>query len=218
MLRKILLTLSVAIPFFGLALLLTGAPPRIHYDDLPWEVTVHDDGTASVFGIHLEQTPLTDLQARFVVQPELTVVGYQEASPAVLADFGPVKLGPFEAMFLAVSAVDDTPPAQWWQDAKGAEGTLSATQAQIAQALPVTEIIYEPRARYDDASVLGRFGEPHDEVAMDDGRRYWLYPQQGLVLMFNPQGRDVLHYVAPARFEAVVTAILTGQHPARPQP
>ncbi|MCG5499390.1 hypothetical protein [Ectothiorhodospira lacustris] len=226
MFKKILLTLSVAIPFFGLAFLLTGSPPRTHYDDLPWDVEVHADGTSSVFGIHLEQTPLSDLRERFMAFPSLALFQTREDGKSLEAYFGPVKLGPFEANFLAVLVADEEILSGFAERAVHGKATpsgarrleLSESDTRAALALPVAEITYVPRARYDEESVLARFGEPYQRLPMDDGRRYWLYPEQGLVLMFNRRGRDVLHYVAPARFDEAQGRILAGEGLDRLQP
>lgn len=219
MLRKIILTLTVAIPFFGLAFLLTGPPPSAHHENLPWQIEISPEGRSTVFGVELESTPLQNLREQLRLVPSVALFVMPDGSKRLEAYFGSVKLGPFEANLLAVPATDASLLDDFAARAVTSRPTpsgarrlsLSDEDARAVLDLPVRELSYVPRARYDDAEVRRRFGEPVQMLPIGDERRYYLYPQEGLVVVLNSRGRDVLHYVAPRHFDALTGRIMAGE-------
>ena len=60
-----------------------------------------------------------------------------------------------------------------------------------------------------------RFGTPAERLAEGERLQHWLYPPQGLAVLLDAKGREVLQYVAPAEFEARLAAPLRAAHPPR---
>ncbi|MCG5516353.1 MULTISPECIES: hypothetical protein [unclassified Ectothiorhodospira] len=226
MLRKTLIFLVLAIPFFGLSLLLTGPPPQPHEDELPWNVEVLEDGKSRVFGVTLEQTPLQVLRERLKLFPSLALFVSPDGDRRLEAYFGSVKLGPFETNLLARLKVDegtlDAMAARSVNDKPMPSGarrlTLSEQDTRRALDLPVAELSYVPRARYDEETVLERFGREPQKLTMDDGRQYFLYPESGVAILLTPGGRDTLHFVSPRHFDALRARIEEGESLQRPLP
>lgn len=219
MLRKIIIFLVLAIPFFGLAAMLAGPPTQKGYQDLPWDVKVLEDGRSEVFGVVLGETHLNALLERLRLFPGIALFEGANGDMRLEAYFGAVKLGPFEVNLIARLAMDDEglsdvrtrafnrkpmPSGAWRME-------LPDADVRRALELPMSEITYVPRARYDEATVRARFGEPSQVLPAGDERQYFLYPGIGLVILLASRGRDVLHYVAPAHFEALHRRILEGE-------
>ena len=73
---------------------------------------------------------------------------------------------------------------------------MQARQATLAA------LTFLPAARFDEAVALERFGPAPERIGSADGQVHLLYPERGLVVSLDPQGRGkpVLQYVAPRDF------------------
>ncbi len=219
--KKFLLYTLLALPVLFLLMWWLGGTPRdTGYQDLPWQVEVSPDGrTARVFEITLGETPLNEVRQKLRLLPSIGLFTLPDGSRTLEAYFSSVKLGPFEANLVTLLDADEA-----FVERIVAEGIsnrpmpsgarrleLSEAMTEAALVLPVREITYVPRARYDAEVVLRRFGEPAQRLPVMDGRQYWLYPDKGLVLMLNDRGRDMLHYSPPSDFASVRDRILRGE-------
>lgn len=219
--KKFLLYTLLALPALALLMWWLGGTPRqTEYGDLPWQVEAAPDGqTSRVFGVTLGESLLSDLREKFRLFPSLGLFVQPDGSRTLEAYFGSVKLGPFEANLVAIldadQAIVDRIVADGVSNKPMPSGArrleLSEANTKAALALPVRELSYVPRARYDAEIVLRRFGEPEQRLPALDGRQYWLYPDMGLVLMLNDKGRDMLHYSPPADFASVRDRLLRGE-------
>lgn len=184
----------------------------VKVEDLPWHVTVFPDGSSEVFGVHLGQTTLHALAQRLENIPEVGLFIDTEGYRSLEAYFGRVRLGVLEAKLVArlqvspelldgfeATAVNNEPMPS------GAR-KLELTEDNLKQAfeLPVSELTYAPYAQYDAELVKERFGEPEERFAVSDTGEYWLYPQLGLALLLDTEGKEFLEYVPPVRFPEAV--------------
>ncbi|HSP00188.1 MAG TPA: hypothetical protein VLN90_01870 [Thioalkalivibrio sp.] len=219
--KKFFFYTLLALPVLALLMLwLGGKPQDTGYQDLPWQVEVAPDSQrAEVFGITLGETPLDAVREKFKLFPSLGLFVLPDGTRTLEAYFGSVKLGPFEANLVTLLAADEALLEAIMTEGVGNKPMpsgarrpeLSEEMTRTALSLPVREITYVPRARYDAEVVLRRFGEPDQRLPAVDGRQYWLYPDMGLVLMLNEGGRDMLHYSPPAEFASVRDRILRGE-------
>jgi hypothetical protein len=51
--------------------------------------------------------------------------------------------------------------------------------------------------------ILERFGQPAERIRVNEHLEHLLYPAKGLDIVLDSKGRELLQYVAPARFEAL---------------
>lgn len=218
--RFVFYTLLALPVLFLLMWWLGGTPRQTGYDDLPWQIEVAPDGQRStVFGVTLGETPLGELREKLHLFPSLGLFVHPDGTRVLEAYFGSVKLGPFEANLVAILDADrmalDRIAAEGVSDRPMPSGArrleLSEASMAVALSMPVREISYVPRARYDTESALQRFGEPAQRLPVSEGRHYWMYPDKGLVLMLSDKGRDMLHYSPPAHFAAVRERILRAE-------
>lgn len=219
-LRNLIVFLALAIPFFGLSYWLTAPPSSPVHENLPWEVEVLPGDGSRVFGVTLGETPLKNLSDRLRARPRLAWVQVPEEGWRLEAFFEGVTLGPFQVDLVArleapgSSPGPTTPAVDADASASGGERRLPLPEGERAgaMALPVVELIYAPRARYDEDTVRQRFGDPGALLSAQDGR-YFLYPEQGLALYLAKEGRDVLHYVPPRAFGALEERLRDGDGP-----
>ncbi len=177
--------------------------------DLPWQITVNPDGSSRVFDIDLGKATLSDAQGKFGPVENYAVFVRDENTSDLEAYFGNVMFGPLKAKVVVKLAAseqekkelvarggerDSSPTGDW-------KYTLSkADQALQAHRL-VTTISYVPGTRgLDEAFFLERFGKPAATLQENEDAVSWFYPDRGLSILIDDNGREVLEYVAPRDF------------------
>ena len=66
--------------------------------------------------------------------------------------------------------------------------------------LPVKAISVIPTVNLDEATVIQRFGQPGERLVMSEKRVHLLYPEKGLDVVVDADGKELLQYVAPRDF------------------
>src|SRR5574343_428421 len=88
----------------------------------------------------------------------------------------------------------------------GAEMQLAiVAEPNEAAALPapIRAMAFIPSAQLDEAVILERFGQPSERSRVNDHVEHLLYPAKGLDVVLDTKGKELLQYVAPARFDAL---------------
>jgi hypothetical protein len=80
--------------------------------------------------------------------------------------------------------------------------TLAPQDHATALGARLTGLVFLPAARFDESHAVERFGPATERLRTPDGTVHLLYPEQGVVIALDPQGRvkPVLQYVAPSDF------------------
>lgn len=179
--------------------------------DLPWQVERLPDGVSRVFGVTLGRTTARELDRHLRSVPRVALFESPSGRLSLEAYYGTVTLGMFEARLdvtlgaaadalhaFAASAIARSPTVTgaWRME-------LTEQAVREALGLPIVGITYVPRVRYDEDLVLKSFGRPAARIVVAGGQTYWLYPDLGLALLRQTDGRAVLHYVVPSAFPAV---------------
>ena len=177
--------------------------------DLPWQITTFEDGTSQVIDLHLGQDTLARAVQKLGAYEELALFEGKDGSYSLEAwfgdvQFGPLKakvtvslaLGPARAEALVAQAVERKPsPTGDWKLLLPA-----AVNATLDDAL-VAGITYIPSyGGLDEDFFRERLGEPAAWQRVDENRVRWLYPDKGLSLLIDAEGKDVFEYVAPRAF------------------
>ena len=218
--RIVALLIVGTLAFLVLALIAPWAWQQLHpapagmataASGLPWQIERLPEGGTRVFGLRPGQDrlgriadlhPDNSLKLALVKdeQGRLTLEGYVET----------LKAG-FVQGKLVVTGAADPGTLQRWADHNTAREPqpsgawrLSLDAQDEAEALQsmMTGMVFLPAARFDEATAVERFGPPAERRVTADGTVHLLYPDRGLVVALDPQGRGkpVLQYVAPADF------------------
>lgn len=189
------------------------APPAVREVDLapgvPWAVETLPDGATRVFGLNLPGSTLLDAKAIWGDELQLALMATRD-QPAVLEAYvESYRGGPITGR-LVLSAQATPKTLSRWRDHAAKEQPVSADTRRIAlraddfaDALraPIVGIGFIPSVQIDAETLRLRFGEPAQRVPGTGQVEHWLYPDKGLAILFDPQGRELLQYVAPAEFE-----------------
>jgi hypothetical protein len=216
MLKKAILAVVLVIAIALVVTWFTGNQPRtVKVEDLPWQVEVQADGASRVFNVSLGQTSLDELSRRLNKVPEIAVFVTNEGPGAIEAYFGKIRLGIFDAKFVlmleaspemllrvAENAGEPEPmPSGSWKRVVGEQDIPDVVN------LPIREITYVPSVAYEPDLVEQRFGKPATVLGLDETSDYWLYPEKGLAILMNQDGKEILQYVHPAAFRGLTTRI-----------
>ncbi len=190
-------------------------PRAVPASGLPWQIDILPGGEARVFDLTLGRSTLSDARARFGIDMQVAVVaepdetgnveGYYEAITAGFVAGKLIVTADLPAATIAAMR-ERSPKTEYMQSTTRKARLLDADLA-AALAAPIRAIAFIPSAQLDEAVVLERFGQPAERIRVNDHVEHLLYPAKGLDLTLDSRGRELLQYVAPARFEALRTPL-----------
>ncbi|MEJ2685874.1 MAG: hypothetical protein P8124_01460 [Gammaproteobacteria bacterium] len=188
-----------------------------HVKGLPWQIQTLPEGNSKVFGLTFGKSTLGDAKARF---------GTDDMKLAIIADPGEqgtlemyyshMTAGVITGKMVIGTALDPQTIEGMEQRAVHSKflGTgarqfiLSPADTRAAYQAPITTITFIPSARFDEKSALRLFGTPAQRIRTGPHVQHLLYPDKGVDIILNRQGKNVLQYVAPRHFERLRKPLL----------
>ncbi|HPQ94973.1 MAG: hypothetical protein KDI44_18735 [Thiothrix sp.] len=189
--------------------------------DLPWQARLQADGSVAVFGLRIGDMSLREVSEVLKAYPELAVFADGRAGHEVRLEgyFGKLQLGLFEARIIAELKADP----DWLQQivSHGSNRkaqpsgnwryTLNEQDVTRSSEHRVRYLIYLPAVNYESEVVLQRFGAPASRQEAADGKAFWFYPDQGLVIEMNTDGGEVLYYSSRQEWPALTARLQNGK-------
>jgi len=173
---------------------------------LPWQVERLPGGYTRVFGITPGQTSLAGAIERLGTDLDLALIAAPHESGAVEAYYSHHSAGPVTGKLFLVLDIDaDTLIAMRehaFQDGGTRRYHLHPDDLPAAYRAAVKVISFMPSYDLDEEIVQARFGTPAEVIQADEQQQHWLYPEKGLDLVLNAEGKEVLQYLPPAEFGA----------------
>lgn len=180
---------------------------------LPWQIEIQADGSSRVFGLTLGHSTLAEAESVFGPMTDVTLFAPQNSNAVVEAYFDNVTLSGFKAKIVAEIDVDaDTTNAFFERGlriARMGDGsrkvTLSVDDEIQVRQMAVASLTYLPGIDIETETLINRFGQPEQIIPEDNGTsEHWLYPDKGLDLVVNSEGKEVFQYVSPAEFSRLM--------------
>jgi hypothetical protein len=179
--------------------------------NLPWQITLDGQGGSSVFGLKPGVSTLGEVRQRFGSEMELAIVAEPNEVGMLEGYYSGVSLGFVMAkMIVTVDAKDeaiismrDRALRAKHMDSTTRKITLNADDVAAADQMLVKAISVIPTVNLDEATVIQRFGQPGERVEISEKRVHLLYPQQGLDVVVDGNGKELLQYVAPRNFASL---------------
>lgn len=199
-------------------------PQDVPTSGLPWQIETLPGGEAQVFGLTLGKSTLADARARFGPEMQLAVIAEPDERGNVEGYYEGVTAG-FVAGKLIVTAdlppevidgMRERAPKTQYMQSTTRRATLAPADTAAALAAPIRGLAFIPSAQLDEAVILERFGQPAERIRVNDHQEHLLYPAKGLDLVFDSKGRELLQYVAPARFDALRAPLLAQAAASKP--
>jgi len=176
--------------------------------DLPWQITVHPDGSSRVFDLDLGSATLQDAVQKFGGIEGLAVFEAEQGEASFEAYFGNVRFGPLKAKIIAQLEASDSELKVLISRASKRKGSPSGDWKYLLPDTPaehgerrLTGISYIPGTRnLDQAFFRERFGNPAAVHRENEQAVSWFYPERGLSILIDDEAREVLEYRPPRDF------------------
>lgn len=183
--------------------------PSVSLEEVyPWQIVVLPDGRSRVFGITLDGSRLSDAVAILGQDFKLALFENQGESLTLEAYYQEVTRGGLSGRMVLVLRAEPPELAAMRAravkrrvlDSGAVRYTLTSQDYRTAMEKTIYGLNYIPYINLDEEIVRSRFGEPAERIVVDPARQHWLYPDKGLDLLLDEEGKELLQYVAPAGF------------------
>ncbi len=178
-----------------------------HAKIVPWNVSINENGTTNVIGVDIGNATFKDIMFKLKLLAEPAVFEAPDGTLTLEAYFGKKKFGVLTARLIVEMDADqallktmkqeqadkDSTPSNHWKYALNVKNTKRANDLRVWKLiyLPITD--YEPKQ-------MNFFGEPAEKLTINETAQYWLYPEKGMVLLYDTAGKEIFYYVAPKDF------------------
>lgn len=180
---------------------------------LPWQIETLPGGASRVMGLTLsggpEASTLADVRRLFGPEVQLAVIAAPGENGALEAFVDPAVLG-FVSGKLVVTAelpadtlrgLRERAVKSDFMESATRKYTLAPDDMPTALAAPIAALSFIPQARLDAEAIVARFGEPARRVRSNGHLEHFLYPDKGLDVILDAEGKELLQYVAPSQFQ-----------------
>ncbi|HEB94910.1 MAG TPA: hypothetical protein ENI96_00595 [Sedimenticola thiotaurini] len=223
--RKIALTiLGITLVALALAILLPGGRTVSEHPKLPWLIEKDAQGSITVFGVTLGRSTLQEMRDGLQEQGVLNLfVAPGEDELSVEVYFERLFLSGIRGDLVATLEVDRQTLEQMYRrglrisklESGARKVKLTRPDEERLRNSRIAHLTYIPQADLDEALLVRRFGKPARRATEASGVVHLLYPDKGLDIAVNPDGREVFQYLPPSRFDRV-TAPLEQDPAGRP--
>lgn len=175
---------------------------------LPWQIELLPDGTSRVFGVTLGQSTLGEARERLGDDMELAIIVVAADDHGLEMFYSHYTAGVFSGKLIVAADMGPDTLEQLLDRAVKAEYMesgarkfrLNPDDLPLAYQAAVKSITFIPGIALDEQTALKHFGTPAETVRHSDQVAHLLYPDKGLDLTINKDGKDILQYVAPREF------------------
>jgi hypothetical protein len=184
---------------------------------LPWQIEALPEGRSKVFGVTLGQSTLGEARGQLGENMTLAIIIASGQDIGALEMFySRYKAGVFSGKL--VLAADLAPEAvaqlmaraikSGYMDSGARRFTLHPEDLPVALQAPLASMAFIPTVNIDEVSAVKRFGPPAEIIHISEQVAHLLYPDKGLDLIINTDGKEVLQYVAPRDFKRLREPLL----------
>lgn len=179
-----------------------------HNANLPWQIALDGQGGSKVFGLQPGASSLGDSRRVFGGDVQVAIIAKPDEVGTLEAYFNQVPLGFVLARVIVTVEADEAKVTALRERALKAEHMESTTRKitlhpddlAAVESMPVRAISVIPTVNLDEATLLQRFGQPGERLVVSEKRVHLLYPDKGLDIVVDGDGKELLQYVAPRNF------------------
>jgi len=171
----------------------------------PWQIERLPDGTTRVFGIVPGQTTLDVAMAQLGDDNELAIIAAPGETGSLEVYYSHYTAGLIEGKLILVADIEPDTLASMQMRARRKAGThrllLDEGDLPTARRAAVRAITFMPTFDLDAEITRARFGLPAEVLPVSAQEQHLLYPESGLDIVLNADGKDVLQYLSPEDFD-----------------
>ena len=159
----------------------------------------------------LDETTLKQVDEILKSQPKVALFETKEKL-SLEAYYKNVSLGGLIGSFVITLNTTDAELMQFKQGSRKQE--FDKTLLDKAKNLIVKNLIYIPTVQLDEETIVKRFGTPTHKIKLKTKEVGWhyLYADKGLDLIYKEEGKEVLQYVLPKNFNALLAPLQSLQN------
>lgn len=182
---------------------------------LPWVIEVQPDGNTRALGLTLNVSTLADAKSTYGPDMDVAIVNEPNEPATLEAYVSNTKAGFItgKAVFLAradaqmIEAMRERATKTEYMESTTRKATLSPADLDTAMSLPIQAISFVPSVNLDRQAIVERFGEPGQSVQANDHQTHLLYPDRGLDIILDTEGKELIQYVAPRDFDTLIAPL-----------
>lgn len=176
-------------------------------EGLPWHIEILPGGESRVFGIRLGHSSLADA-GRLLGDGEVAIIANSEQNYGLEMFFSRYTAGVFSGKLILAADLPaehleqlvERAQRRTYLESGGKKYTPGSADLPAIMNARVASITFLPVVSLDQETAMERFGAPAETVVVGDQQIHLLYPDKGLDIIINRNGREVLQYVAPKSF------------------
>lgn len=175
---------------------------------LPWQIDTLPQGRSKVFGITLGQDTLGQARALLGSDMELAIISATANDHSLEMYYERYTAGVFTGKLILMaepgtenlSRMVERSTSFDYLKTGARKLRLHPDDLTLAWQSPVRALTFIPTVNLDRQTAIKRFGEPAETLGDSGQTTHLLYPDKGLDLILNKNGKEVLQYVAPKDF------------------
>ncbi|MGB0713484.1 MAG: hypothetical protein ACPGUC_07985 [Gammaproteobacteria bacterium] len=187
---------------------LDGRPPGLKLP--PWVINAPNPDQLDALGVSLGKTTVAEAEKLWGRALEKAVFSFRDGRNEVEAFAGKLSFGGIEGRLVAPLRVDAADAALYAgratdrkpQPSLAIKLDLQARDSEALGRVVLDRLMFVPATKKLETSMLEqRFGKPASRVERGgEGATLWSYPDKGLVIIHDPEGPEILHFVPPSAF------------------
>ena len=205
-------TLNKFIFIFTLGLLNACSDSTMRDDLYPWQVKPVTNGSSQVFGIELGKASFSEAEGIMGRRYDAAVFENKDGNLSLELFYKEITLGGLTAKFVLtlgataeeLQRLKGRPLKKETMESGVIKYTVAKNDSDDLMAMNITAITYMPITNLEEDVVRSRFGEPAEKIRTHESARHWLYPEKGLDIIINDDGKEILQFVPPRDFDKLV--------------
>ncbi len=212
--RKILTWLLSATALILLAvIMIPGEPPAQRPELFPWNLGQDAQGHNRVIGLVLGVSTLEEARQLFREEGETALFVEPDGDFFLEAYLKGISLNGLKADLVLNLEVDPDQAAAMFDrgvrmkslESGNRRVDLASQDQQTLAKSVIRSLTLVPGSDLDPETLVRRFGEPAQRRTEGDSDIvHWLYPDRGLEIVVDPEGKEMLQYVNPDEFDRLV--------------
>lgn len=176
--------------------------------NLPWQIELDAQGGSSVFGLRPGISTVGEVRQKFGSEMDVAIIAEPNEMGTLEGYYSQVALGFVLAKVIVtvdakkelISEMRDRALRAKHMESSTHKITLNPDDLVAIEKMAVKAISVIPSVNLDEATVIQRFGQPGERLAVSEKRVHLLYPEKGLDVVVDGDGKELLQYVAPRNF------------------
>lgn len=176
--------------------------------NLPWQIELDGQGGSSVFGLRPGVSTVGEVRQKFGSEMDVAIIAEPNEMGTLEGYYSQVALGFVLAKVIVtvdtknelILEMRDRALKAKHMESTTRKITLNPDDLAAIEKMPVKAISVIPSVNLDEATVIQRFGQPGERLAVSEKRVHLLYPEKGLDVVVDGDGKELLQYVAPRNF------------------